>query len=306
MAYQQSAAKQDAKKAMEAAVSMIDSVIEETEKKEKEVVAGFGTKDGFELLLREAKWLSQTDIVPKRYQNNIGNCAIALEMANRLGASPISVMQSLFVVHGNPGWSAQFVISAVNSTGKFSPIRFDISPPGKPEKVSCQVTYYEGKDKRTRTVVEEICDRTCTAWAIEKKTGEKLYGPPISMKMAVLEGWVSKDGSKWKTMPDVMLRYRAAAFFGRIYAPEVLNGMKTVEEIEDIGIEDRPRIPPQAEISANANRQEIDIEPYRPESEKAPEPAEGLTEEEKAAIVAEEIAAAEAEQGQPESAGPGF
>jgi hypothetical protein len=118
----------------------------------------------------------------------------------------------------------------------------------------------------------------------------------------VLEGWVSKDGSKWKTMPDVMLRYRAASFFGRLYAPEVLNGMKTVEEIEDIGPEEQPRMSPADEIAANANRVQIDIEPYQPEEpETAPVNDDELTEEEKAAIIA-----AEAAQGELETAGPGF
>jgi len=35
-------------------------------------------------------------------------------------------------------------------------------------------------------------------------------------------------------MPELMLRYRAAAFFGRLYAPEILNGMHTVDENQDL------------------------------------------------------------------------
>jgi hypothetical protein len=52
--------------------------------------------------------------------------------------------------------------------------------------------------------------------------------------MAKAEGWLTKTGSKWITMPELMLKYRAAAFFGRLYAPEVLMGMQTTEEIVDI------------------------------------------------------------------------
>jgi hypothetical protein len=52
--------------------------------------------------------------------------------------------------------------------------------------------------------------------------------------MANAEGWVSKAGSKWKTMPELMMRYRAAAFFGRLYAPEITMGMHSVEEVVDI------------------------------------------------------------------------
>jgi hypothetical protein len=63
---------------------------------------------------------------------------------------------------------------------------------------------------------------------------EKLEGPKVTMKMANAEGWVSKTGSKWKTMPELMLRYRASAFFGRLYAPEIMMGMQTAEEIQDV------------------------------------------------------------------------
>ena len=52
--------------------------------------------------------------------------------------------------------------------------------------------------------------------------------------MAKAEGWLTKTGSKWQTMPELMLKYRAAAFFGRLYAPEVLMGMQTAEEVIDI------------------------------------------------------------------------
>lgn len=271
MAAQQPTAKQDNQKAaMEATASVLDSVIDETQAREP-VSAGFGTKEGFELMLRQAKWLSSSDLVPKQFQGNIANAVIALEMANRMGASPLSVMQNIYIVHGKPGWSAQFIIAAVNTTGKFTPIRYEIK--GEGEK------------------------KACIAWATEKATGERLESPPVSIAMAKVEGWLDKQGSKWKTMPDLMLRYRTATLFGRLYAPEVLMGMKTVDEIEDAGPE---ALSPAAEIAANANRQEIDIEPYQPvpEPEQVPPPAGEMTEAEKAAIAAEEAAT--------EGQGPGF
>jgi hypothetical protein len=198
------------------------------------VVAGFGSKDGFDLLLRQAKWLAESDLLPKQFRKNVPNTVVGLEMANRMGASPLAVFQNIYVVHGKPGWSAQFTIAAVNSTGKFSPLRFQLTDLGPEQTVTVTLTEYEEGKKQTRNITEKIRDRICIAWAIEKETGERLESPPVSMVMSVMEGWYSKAGSKWKTMPELMLRYRAAAFFGRLYAPEVLMGMKTIEEIEDI------------------------------------------------------------------------
>ena len=171
----------------------------------------FANVDGFELALRMAKMLSESQLVPAAFQQNIPNCVIALEMASRLGASPLSVAQNLYVVHGNPSWSAQYVIAAVNSSGKFQPLRFKMTGDGD--------------------------EKSCVAWTTDK-SGEVLEGPAVSIAMAKAEGWYGRKGSKWQTMPELMLRYRAATFFGRLYAPELMMGMKTVEEMHDLNTVD--------------------------------------------------------------------
>lgn len=61
------------------------------------------------------------------------------------------------------------------------------------------------------------------------------------MEMAVKEGWYGKNGSKWQTMPEQMLRYRAASFFGRVYAPELLMGLRSAEEEQDRIIDVTPQ-----------------------------------------------------------------
>ena len=162
----------------------------------------------FEHAQRVAKMLSSSDLVPKEYRGNIQNTMIALEVANRIGATPLMVMQNLYIVHGKPSWSSTFIIAAINSCKKFSPLRFELKGTG--DKMECY------------------------AWAYDVSDKEKLVGPTVTMQMAHAEGWVSKNGSKWKTMPELMIRYRSAAFFGRLYAPEITMGMQTMEETIDI------------------------------------------------------------------------
>jgi len=162
----------------------------------------------FEHAQRVAKMLASSSLIPKEYQGNIQNTMIALEMANRIGTSPLMVMQNLYIVHGKPSWSSTFIIAALNSSKKFSPVRFEMGGDGE--------------------------EYGCYAWAYDADNKEKLMGPKITMKMAKAEGWIDKNGSKWKTMPELMLRYRAAAFFGRLYAPEIMMGMQTFEEVIDI------------------------------------------------------------------------
>jgi hypothetical protein len=54
------------------------------------------------------------------------------------------------------------------------------------------------------------------------------------MREAIAEGWTKN--AKYRTLPELMLRYRAATLLIRTHVPEVLNGMHMVEEIEDVAI----------------------------------------------------------------------
>ena len=169
--------------------------------------AGITPSDqAFALAQRQAKALASSDLVPKAFQNNPANCLIALEIAHRMGASPMMVMQNLDIIHGKPTWSAKFLIATFNKNGAFSAIR-----------------YKWNADKSA-----------CRATATERETGEILEGPEVSLEMAKAEGWSTKAGSKWKTMPELMLMYRAATLFVRTYAPEISMGLQTADEMHDI------------------------------------------------------------------------
>ncbi|KPB87070.1 putative phage protein [Pseudomonas syringae pv. maculicola] len=209
------------------------------------------TGSGFEQLQRVAKALAGSTLVPVQYRafaetkeygrvtghvpNPAGlpNCVVALNMALRMGADPLMVMQNLYVIEGRPSWSSQFIIAMLNSCGRFSPLRFDLSEPGKSEELTYSATFWKDGKKVTEQRKAKIKHQTCTAWVIEKETGDRLNGPTISMQMAIDEGWLTKNGSKWLTMPEVMLRYRAASMLGRLYAPELLMGLQSREEVED-------------------------------------------------------------------------
>lgn len=170
-------------------------------------ISSFASKDSFEHVQRVAKVFSTSELVPKKYQGNVANCVIALEMATRMNVSPLMVMQNLDIILGRPCWSSKFLIASLNACGRFSPLRYEDSPE---------------QGGRTR------------AMAMDIKTGEKLYGVWVTMEMAKAEGWIDKAGSKWKTMPELMRRYRAASFFTNQYAPEISMGFQTVEEVIDI------------------------------------------------------------------------
>jgi hypothetical protein len=176
-----------------------------------ETQMGFFTASGFELMQRVAKAFASSSLVPKDYQGNIANTMVALNMAQRMGADPLMCMQHLHIIHGRPGWSAQFLIATFNQCGRFSSIRYR----------------WRGTDGKP--------DWACQAYATEKATGDEIASPWISLAMAKSEGWSTKAGSKWLTMPELMMSYRSAAFLIRTHAPELSMGLQTVDEIRDMG-----------------------------------------------------------------------
>ena len=175
------------------------------------VRAGFFDLQSFELMQRVSKAFSASDLVPQQYRgaDKIANCMIAMDMAQRMGANPLMVMQNLYIVHGTPSWSSKFLIATINASGRYSSLRYEWKgEPGKP-------------------------GYGCRAWAVELATGERLDGIWVTWEMVNAEGWSKKNGSKWQTMPDQMFVYRAAAFWQRAYAPELGMGLQTVEDVHD-------------------------------------------------------------------------
>lgn len=178
----------------------------------------FSSIEGFETGQRIATALNKSNLVPTNFQGeaNFGNCLIALDLAARMGLNPLQLMRGLYVVHGTPSFSGQFVAGLINSSGLYK-TKLKYEPVGTPGQndfgYRCYVVDWEG---------------------------DKIYGPAVTMQMAISEGWVQKN-PKWKSMPDLMLRYRAASYFQRTNCPELTFGIPTKEEVDDTnGVVDIP------------------------------------------------------------------
>lgn len=176
----------------------------------------------FEATQRIAMIYAMSNFIPDSYKYRNGqpleqnvvlaNCTIALEMATRMQANPLMVMQNLYIVHGQPAFSSKFLIACINASKRFSPLRYEFKGEEGTDDYACRAMAYEANDTKHK---------------------EPLEGDWISIRMAKAEGWTSKKGSKWLTMPTQMLRYRAAAFWQRVYCPEISMGLLTAEEAQD-------------------------------------------------------------------------
>lgn len=183
------------------------------------VLGAFANGEQFQMAMRAAEMLASSSMVPATYQNNPGSCFIAINTALRLRMDPLMVMQNLYVVHGNPSWSGKFAIALIQTCGKFTDIKFE-----------------ERRDGERLVGMRLV--------ATKKETGEECCGVWVTEEMAKKEKWMEKNGSKWATMPELMYRYRAAAFFARTECPEVLNGLSVEGEAEDMADKSQSDIKP--------------------------------------------------------------
>ena len=168
------------------------------------------------MVFKVAGYYASSSMVPDTYKGNVNNCFVACELAARMNVSPVLVMQNLYIVQGKPSWAGQACKALVDGSGKFEQSEFIIfGEQGTP-------------------------GWGCYMQAINRKTGKMVKGTAVTWQMANDEGWTQKRGSKWLTMPEQMMKYRAAAFFARTECPEVLMGYQTVEEVQDVKGSDEP------------------------------------------------------------------
>jgi len=183
----------------------------------------------FELLQRRAKLLASSRLLPDTFKNNVGDCAIIIEMAERLNVDAFMLARQIYMVANKPAFFTKFAVSLLHRSGVI-----------------------KGHLKYRTRGTPDTDDFSMQAYGIERISGDEMTGPFVSIKMAKAEGWFDKNGSKWKTMPDLMLQYRAASFFINTNCPEIMQGMSTVEELADIK-DITPQKQPDARISRFAD-----------------------------------------------------
>ena len=170
----------------------------------------FSSIQTFEEAQRMVKPLASCQFIPKAFQNRVDDCLIAMEMSYRMGISPLSVLQNIYIVYGKPAFSSKFLIALINASKRF--------------KTGLRFKSVGKKDTDSEGVI---------AW-VRDYDDSIIEGPAVTIGMAKTEGWYTKNGSKWPSMPQMMLQYRAASFFASFYAPDITMGIKSYEEVIDV------------------------------------------------------------------------
>lgn len=145
--------------------------------------------------------LANSDLLPQHFRGNVPNILIAMEASNRLGLSPVEVMKHCYIIKGKLAFDSKMIIALVNKSGKFDgPLQYWLD------------------ENETECICYAFID------------GRQYTGPKVTLAMAKANRW----GTLWNTLPGLMLRYRAAIFFARLFAPEIIIGLDDLNEQQDI------------------------------------------------------------------------
>ena len=158
-----------------------------------------------------AQQYAKSDLVPPTFKEKPANVMIAMGLSEKIGIDLFTIMQNLTIVKGKIGWTGSFCKTLIERTGKYTDIEY----------------IYVGEKGKDNF--------GCYLQAVEKATGKVIKGTTIDVAMVKAEHW--NTNSKWNTMTEQMLGYRAASFFARLHCPEALSGIYTSEENEDISPE---------------------------------------------------------------------
>jgi hypothetical protein len=157
-------------------------------------------------LFNFAKMLSESDLVPKDYQGKPSNCMVAIQMGGELGLSPMQSIQNIAVINGRPSlWGDAMLAVCLPHLDSFE----------------------ESDDGATATCVAT--------------RGNRRVSNTFSTEDAKRASLADKSGP-WKQYPARMRKLRARGFTLRDICADVLRGVQSAEETQDIPREVRAEV----------------------------------------------------------------
>jgi len=171
-----------------------------------------------ERAMRAAELIAKSDMIPKHFQGKPANVLLVIEHAARVGLAPMMMLQECYVVHGNLSHSGKLVKAMIDASGLYSSTSYVI----------------ETRDGKAY----------CRLQAVRARDGVIVDGPVVDV-----EALKRRHKNKWDEIPDMMMRYRAAAYFMRSECPGVGLGLLTEDESEEI-VQDAPRETRRAQLLA--------------------------------------------------------
>ena len=178
-----------------------------------------------------AQLMARSDAaVPERFRNNPGLCLGVTMDAMIFGFNPFALARTAYVVSGAIGYEAKAYVAALNSSGFLRrKLKFT----------------YSGEIKGTHRVKTKTGEIDVPAGTLKCKVVGDVVGEDEILEWETPElGSILQKGSPlWKSDPKLQLFYYGARAWARVHMPEVMLGIQTGDELQDIGGEQEPAAP---------------------------------------------------------------
>jgi hypothetical protein len=154
--------------------------------------------------------LSRSQMVPKNYQNKPEDVLVAVQWGYEIGLAPLQALQNISVINGKPSVYGDAAMALVQASPVCEDVQESIEGDGTSNPVAiCRV----------------------------KRRGRSEVVSKYSVEDAKRAGLWGKQGP-WTQYPKRMLQMRARGFALRDAFPDVLKGLITAEEAQDMPVDE--------------------------------------------------------------------
>lgn len=153
-----------------------------------------------------AKTLASSQLIPKAFQQRPGDVFVAMMWSHSLGIPIVQGLQGIAVINGKPSLYGDALLAVCMGSGQMTDIEETFTGNADNLTATCKVTR---RGKPTPVV------------------------STFSMADARAAGLLGKPGP-WKQYTSRMLKMRARAFALRDAFPDVLSGIASAEEMQDV------------------------------------------------------------------------
>ncbi|ELC7279620.1 recombinase RecT [Aeromonas veronii] len=171
--------------------------------------------------------------VPQHLRGNQADCFAICLQAVQWGMNPFPVAQKTHLVNGTLGYEAQLVNAVVVNSGVIKG-RFDYEFFGPWERVIGKFKEVQSKDPDKKGAVYRVPDWN---FADEKGCGVKVIAALANGQVREVELLLqqarTRNSTLWADDPKQQLAYLGVKRWARLYTPDVILGVYSVDELEE-------------------------------------------------------------------------
>lgn len=209
--------------------------------------AAIFSPEGMNQLVRFAELMAASKAtVPQHLAGKPSDCLAVTMQAAQWGMNPFAVAQKTHVVNGTLGYEAQLVNAVVSSSNLLS-TRLNYRWDGDWSKVN-------GKSDKSPSL-------TVTVSAVLKGEAE-----PRELTISMAQAGV-RNSPLWEQDPRQQLAYLCVKRWARLHAPDVLLGVYTPDELQEVTPRVERDITPQSSTAAGMNNL-INAKPEQTQAER--------------------------------------